>query len=186
MRKRKSINGNGFLEKIFPRPHRSHPQEINLTPARNGSIISGMKAKRAESRAGYGQRAGGWCELGRIRAGSRRARSAQEMGRRVASLSCVQEGRAGRAVNQGGTAKERHFVLVDGLGAFIFRAPPHNSAARQAKSFPPSAACKFLDLPPVNLRNLHLHLTKNPFAGRPPHLCGVALDISNTERKSFP
>jgi len=30
-------------------------------------------------------------------------------------------------------------------------------------SFPPSAACKFLDLPPVNLRNLHLHLTKNPF-----------------------
>ena len=45
-------------------------------------------------------------------------------------------------------------------------------------SFPPSAACKFLDLPPVNLRNLHLHLTKNPFAGRPPHLCGVALTKS--------
>ena len=43
-------------------------------------------------------------------------------------------------------------------------------------SFPSSAACKFLDLPPVNLRNLHLHLTKNPFAGRPPHLCGVALE----------
>ena len=42
-------------------------------------------------------------------------------------------------------------------------------------SFPPSAACKFLDLPPVNLRNLHLHLTKNPFASRPPHLCGVTL-----------
>ena len=40
-------------------------------------------------------------------------------------------------------------------------------------SFPPSAACKFLDLHPVNLRNLHLHLTKNPFASRPPHLCGV-------------
>ena len=75
---------------------------------------------RAESRAGYGQRAGGWCEPGRIRAESRRARSAQEMGRRVASLSCVQEGRAGCVVNQGGTAKERHFVLVDGLGAFIF------------------------------------------------------------------
>jgi len=37
---------------------------------------------------------------------------------------------------------------------------PHNSAARLAMSFPPSAACKFLDLPPVNLRNLHLHLTK--------------------------
>ena len=55
------------------------------------------------------------------------------------------------------------------------KASPHNSAARRAKSFPPSAACKFLDLPPVNLRNLHLHLMKNPFAGQPPHLCGVAL-----------
>ena len=55
------------------------------------------------------------------------------------------------------------------------KAPPHNSAARLAMSFPPSAACKFLDLPPVNLRNLHLHLTKNPFPSRPPHLCGVTL-----------
>ena len=55
------------------------------------------------------------------------------------------------------------------------KAPPHNSAARLAMPFPPSAACKFLDLPPVNLRNLHLHLTKNPFASRPPHLCGVTL-----------
>ena len=55
------------------------------------------------------------------------------------------------------------------------KAPPYNSAARRAKAFPPSAACKFLDLPPVNLRNFHLHLTQNPFAGRPPHLCGVAL-----------
>ena len=54
-------------------------------------------------------------------------------------------------------------------------APPHNSAARLPMSFPPSAACKFLDLPPVNLRNLHLHLTKNPFVSRPPHLCGVTL-----------
>ena len=52
--------------------------------------------------------------------------------------------------------------------------------------FPPSAACKFLDLPPVNLRNLHLHLTKNPFASRPPHLCGVACacgwESSSSER----
>ena len=52
----------------------------------------------------------------------------------------------------------------------------HNSAARLAMSFPPSAACKFLDLHPVNLRNLHLHLTKNPFASRPPHLRGVTLE----------
>ena len=78
-------------------------------------------------------------------------------------------------------------VLLDGvvragkLGAafrsssLIAKAPPHNSAARLSMSFPPSAACKFLDLPPVNLRNLHLHLTKNPFASRPPHLCGVTL-----------
>ena len=54
---------------------------------------------------------------------------------------------------------------------------PHNSAARLAMSFPPSAACKFLDLPPVNLRNLHLHLTKNPFVSQPPHLCGVTLNF---------
>ena len=54
---------------------------------------------------------------------------------------------------------------------------PHNSAARLAMSFPPSAACKFLDLPPVNLRNLHLHLTKNLFAGWLPHLYGVAVNL---------
>lgn len=63
------------------------------------------------------------------------------------------------------------------------KAPPHNSAARLAMSFPPSAACKFLDLPPVNLRNLHLHLTKNPFASRPPHLCGVTLGQSRTKKE---
>ena len=60
---------------------------------------------------------------------------------------------------------------------YFIKAPPHNSAARLAMPFPPSAACKFLDLPPVNLRNLHLHLTKNPFASRPPHLCGVTLEV---------
>ena len=57
----------------------------------------------------------------------------------------------------------------------LTKAPPHNSAACLAMSFPPSAACKFLDLPPVNLRNLHLHLTKNPFVSQAPHLCGVTL-----------
>ena len=61
----------------------------------------------------------------------------------------------------------------------IAEAPPHNSAARLAMSFPPSASCKFLDLHPVNLRNLHLHLTKNPFASRPPHLRGVTLKESD-------
>ena len=52
------------------------------------------------------------------------------------------------------------------------KAIPHNSSAALAMSFPPSASCKFLDLHPVNLRNLHLHLTKNPFASRLPH-CAV-------------
>ena len=60
--------------------------------------------------------------------------------------------------------------------AYSFRATPHNSAARQALPFPPSAACRSLDLPPVNLRNCIRVLPKNPFAGRPPHLCGVALE----------
>ena len=64
------------------------------------------------------------------------------------------------------------------LQAAQIKATPHNTAARRAMSFPPSAACKVLDLPPVNLRNLHLHLTKNPFAGRPSHLCGVALTLA--------
>ena len=66
-------------------------------------------------------------------------------------------------------------MLEEILRAGSIKAPPHNSAARLAMSFPPSASCKFLDLPPVNLRNLHLHLTKNSFASRPPHLCGVTL-----------
>ena len=35
--------------------------------------------------------------------------------------------------------------------------------------FPPSAACRFFDLPPVNLQNLPLHLTKNSFASAPTH-----------------
>ena len=69
-----------------------------------------------------------------------------------------------------------HLRAIDFAGGGKFKAAPHNSAARLATSFPSSAACKFLDLPPVNLRNLHLHLTKNPFAGRPPHLRGVALN----------
>ena len=41
---------------------------------------------------------------------------------------------------------------------------PHNTAAHLAVPFPTSAACRFLDLPPVNLRNLQLHLSKNSLA----------------------
>ena len=43
---------------------------------------------------------------------------------------------------------------------FLVKALPHNSSAALAMPFLQSAACKFLDLPPVNLRNLHLHLMK--------------------------
>lgn len=55
------------------------------------------------------------------------------------------------------------------------KAIPHNSSAALAMPFPPSAACRFFDLPPVNLQNLPLHLTKNSFASAPTHLCGIAL-----------
>jgi hypothetical protein len=43
--------------------------------------------------------------------------------------------------------------------------------------FLPSASCRNLDLPPVNLRFLQSHLTKNAFAIAPTHLCGIALKI---------
>ncbi|MBR2697434.1 MAG: hypothetical protein IKE76_02500 [Clostridia bacterium] len=46
----------------------------------------------------------------------------------------------------------------------IFMEIPHNTAAHLAVPFPTSAACRFLDLPPVNLRNLQLHLSKNSLA----------------------
>ena len=87
---------------------------------------------------------------------------------------------------QCGTAGAPRVRVAEPRAAKSFKAAPHNSAARRAKSFPPSAACKFLDLPPVNLRNLHLHLTKNPFAGRPPHLCGVALNNRQCETAGNP
>ena len=45
-----------------------------------------------------------------------------------------------------------------------FKEIPHNTAAHLAVPFPTSAACRFLDLPPVNLRNLQLHLSKNSLA----------------------
>ncbi len=46
----------------------------------------------------------------------------------------------------------------------ILKEIPHNTAAHLAVPFPTSAACRFLDLPPVNLRNLQLHLSKNSLA----------------------
>ena len=44
------------------------------------------------------------------------------------------------------------------------KATPHNSPARSTATFVPSISCIFLDLPPVNLRNLQLHLSKNSLA----------------------
>ena len=38
---------------------------------------------------------------------------------------------------------------------------PHNTAAHLTVPFPPYASCKFLDLPPVSLRNLQARLAKN-------------------------
>ncbi|MCI5931688.1 MAG: hypothetical protein MRZ51_00595, partial [Faecalibacterium sp.] len=59
---------------------------------------------------------------------------------------------------------------------------PHNSSAALAMPFPPSASCRNLDLPPVNLRFLQSHLTKNAFAIAPIHLCGIAQN-SSLEKK---
>ena len=56
----------------------------------------------------------------------------------------------------------------------VFKALPHNSSAALAMPFLPSASCRNLDLPPVNLRFLQSHLTKNAFAIAPTHLCGIA------------
>ncbi len=55
------------------------------------------------------------------------------------------------------------------------KALPHNSSAALAMPFLPFASCRNLDLPPVNLRFLQSHLTKNAFAIAPTHLCGIAL-----------
>ena len=55
------------------------------------------------------------------------------------------------------------------------KALPHNSSAALAMPFLPSASCRNLDLPPVNLRFLQSHLTKNVFVIAPTHLCGIAL-----------
>ena len=57
------------------------------------------------------------------------------------------------------------------------KALPHNSSAALAMPFLPSASCRNLDLPPVNLRFLQSHLTKNAFAIAPTHLCGIALNV---------
>ena len=69
-----------------------------------------------------------------------------------------------------------------GLTHAGFKALPHNSSAALAMPFLPSASCRNLDLPPVNLRFLQSHLTKNAFAIAPTHLCGIAQN-SSLEKK---
>lgn len=64
------------------------------------------------------------------------------------------------------------------------KALPHNSSAALAMPFLPSASCRNLDLPPVNLRFLQSHLTKNAFAIAPTHLCGIALELMHSVTKS--
>ena len=64
-----------------------------------------------------------------------------------------------------------------------WKALPHNSSAALAMPFLPSASCRNLDLPPVNLRFLQSHLTKNAFAIAPTHLCGIALRQRRTIRR---
>ena len=54
--------------------------------------------------------------------------------------------------------------IRDGIYYIKAKELPHNTAAHLAVPFPTSAACRFLDLPPVNLRNLQLHLSKNSLA----------------------
>ena len=56
----------------------------------------------------------------------------------------------------------------------LSKAIPHHLAAALTMYFPLSVACKILDLPPVNLRILPLHL-KKALVIAPPHLCGIAL-----------
>ena len=69
-----------------------------------------------------------------------------------------------------------YIILVVSFPIYMFalKALPHNSSAALAMPFLPSASCRNLDLPPVNLRFLQSHLTKNAFAIAPTHLCGIA------------
>jgi len=76
--------------------------------------------------------------------------------------------------NKSGQRCERNAFMA--LVAFVSKALPHNSSAALAMPFLPSASCRNLDLPPVNLRFLQSHLTKNAFAIAPTHLCGIALE----------
>jgi hypothetical protein len=47
------------------------------------------------------------------------------------------------------------------IARYFLKELPHNTAAHLTVPFPPYASCKFLDLPPVSLRNLQARLAKN-------------------------
>lgn len=82
-----------------------------------------------------------------------------------------------RAQSRSMPAVIRRFLTLKRPSARIFKALPHNSSAALAMPFLPSASCRNLDLPPVNLRFLQSHLTKNAFAIAPTHSCGIALEL---------
>ncbi len=70
----------------------------------------------------------------------------------------------------------------------VFKNKPHETpkcAKHISVRNPPSASCRNLDLPPVNLRFLQSHLTKNSFVTAPPHLRGVALNQYENTRKGL-
>ena len=62
-------------------------------------------------------------------------------------------------VNLSAHPSRRHRTIRRRVGRFSFRHLRH------------------VNFPPANLCNLHLHLTKNPLADRPPHSCGAALNL---------
>ena len=55
---------------------------------------------------------------------------------------------------------------------------PYNIAQRLTDAFTPSAACSFLDVPPVRLRNLQFASDANPSRHPSRELCGIAPDLA--------
>ena len=62
---------------------------------------------------------------------------------------------------------------------------PHNIAQRLTDAFTPSAACSFLDVPPVRLRNLQFASDANPSRHPSRELCGIAPRFSAAKPSIF-
>ena len=65
-----------------------------------------------------------------------------------------------------------------GEKAAAFKAIPHNAAQGLTDAFVLSAACSFLDVPPVRLRNLQFASDANPSRHPSRELCGIAPDLA--------